>query len=88
MAAARGTLETLADEVNQLKAEREAVQELKVHVEDQHKALTEGADEAEKSMYTCHLLASVIICCTCIVLNCVCFNVGQVVLHLLHGIVL
>lgn len=46
---ARATISTIADEVNELKAEREAVHELKTHVEEQHKALTDGANQSEKS---------------------------------------
>lgn len=39
----------LQKEVTTLRAEQEAVEELKAHVESQHQALTSGASDAEQS---------------------------------------
>lgn len=39
---------TLQQEVSQLRGQQEAVDQLRDHVEQQHQALTEGANDAEK----------------------------------------
>ncbi|XP_067934998.1 uncharacterized protein [Watersipora subatra] len=52
LASTQETLAALTEEVNELRAEREAVHQLKDHVEKQHKTLTNGANEAEKELLT------------------------------------
>ena len=44
--------DALQDEVKQLRGQQEAVEQLRDHVEQQHQALTEGASDAERGVYS------------------------------------
>lgn len=41
----------VSEELSSLTAERDAVHELKAHVEQQHQALTDGANQSERSEF-------------------------------------